>query len=66
MKFKVRVEENANGTFRLAVVNRKGRKWVSDAAFGCPGNAGETAMVLEEYLNNGGKMTDPSKWTEAA
>lgn len=72
MKFKVSVEAasprhcvEADESFAVVVANRNGREWCSKSLEGCPGNAAERAMVLEEFLNDGGKL-DPEKWDEVA
>jgi hypothetical protein len=70
MKFTVKVlnaqeviDDAQDGFFATIVENRKGRRWVSKSLWGCPGNAAENAMVLEEFLNSGGKL-DREAWVE--
>jgi len=69
--FKVTVEyagryiPEADEHFVVVITNRAGRKWHSNYAHGCPGNAGESAMVLEEYINDGNKI-NKDDWTEVA
>jgi len=70
LKFKVIVRpaqeifEDADADmFATVVQNRKGRQWAAKALWGCPGNAAENAMVLQEMLNDGVKLEKDS-WTE--
>jgi hypothetical protein len=53
------------GGFTLQIKNRAGRCWVSNIVSACPGNCAEDAMVIEECLILGTKLT-ASQWTEAA
>jgi hypothetical protein len=69
-KFKVTVENAAkyydgegDESFVLVVTNRHNRAWFYNYAEGCPGNAAESAMVLQEMLDNGEKL-NKENWTE--
>lgn len=42
---------------------RSGRRWMSIEADDI-GNMGELAMVTEEWLNDGNKLSDPEAWEE--
>ena len=64
--FKVGYEPTADG-YRLTITNRRGRKWVKTTTEGCPGNAAEAAMVLQEYLDDGNLLTrSRDYWREAS
>ena len=53
----------ADEHFVVVIKNKAGRKWVSNHAHGCPGNAGESAMATEEFINDGGRL-NKKDWTE--
>jgi hypothetical protein len=64
-KFKVGFEGVGSG-FRLTVTAvSTGRVWHSlGTPEGCPGNAGESAMVTQEWLDMGNKLGYPAMWEE--
>lgn len=66
-KFTVRVwaDPALDGeAFRIIIRNRKGREWISKDADCDLGNISEEAMVLEEVINDGVKLSNPDHWME--
>ena len=62
-KYTVRVVK-VGKLFAIEVSNRAGRTWRNKDLEGCPGNAGEAAMCLEEWLATGGKLQNPDNWVQ--
>lgn len=63
MKFKTDVIETVDGFFAVTIRNRAGRTWQSVETEGCPGNAGEYALELEHWINDGERL-NPADWFE--
>jgi pyrroloquinoline quinone (PQQ) biosynthesis protein C len=61
-KFKVTLTEKFDKFF-MVIENRAGRKWVSKHGEYDLGNAGESAMIVEEIINGGVKL-NMNNWTE--
>jgi|Cruoilmetagenom7_1024161.scaffolds.fasta_scaffold01557_15 hypothetical protein len=65
MKFKVSCttpEEFDGELGYITVTNRRGRTWRSKKAEHID-NIGETMMIIDEYVNTGGKL-NPEGWVE--
>ena len=60
-KFDVTVIE-VEGGFAIQIENRAGRRWISNGVHGCPGNAAEDAMIIEECIIN--ETLCPAGWTQ--
>lgn len=59
-KYKITTRKRGD-VYHIVVTNRAGRAWESKTAEGDYGNAAESAMVTDEYVNGGGKL-HPDSW----
>jgi hypothetical protein len=62
-KFQVGVTPR-DGGFALSITNRSNRIWVSKTTETDMGDISEAAMVLEEIINGGEKLSNPDNWVE--